>query len=65
MKDNLTQYQTRVETVLGLKFDVEEDKEKGYPGVVCRWCCDDCDYDDYSDNYDDHTDSEGGDANTT
>jgi len=29
----------RVETVLGLKFDVEEDKEKGYPGVVCRKCC--------------------------
>ena len=26
-----------METVLGLKLDVEEDKEKGFPGVVCRW----------------------------
>ena len=26
----------RVEAVLGLKLDLEEDKERGLPGVVCR-----------------------------
>ena len=36
IRDN-NMFQKRVETVLGLKLDVEEDKEKGYPGVVCRW----------------------------
>ena len=35
IRDN-NMFQKRVETVLGLKLDVEEDKEKGYPGVVCR-----------------------------
>ena len=29
----------RIEPVLGLKVDLSEDKTAGYPGVVCRKCC--------------------------
>ena len=28
-----------METVLALKIDPAEDKESGFPSVVCRKCC--------------------------
>jgi len=34
-----TELISRVETVLGLKIELEEDKAGGFPGVVCRKCC--------------------------